>query len=150
MKLDDIDNALLDLLGQNGRMSNREVGRTLNISEGTVRQRLRKLTEAKAMRLGLVANMEAVDLSATTIVRIKAMTSRVKAIATEIAQFESCTFAALTLGHYDIVAIFIGKTRNEIAEVIEKHIASIPGINEIDAREPVGAAKHRYDLIHIT
>ena len=64
MSFDPLDAAILDLLRQNGRMSNREIGRALDISEGTVRQRLKKLEDRKAMRLGVVIDIEAAGMAA--------------------------------------------------------------------------------------
>jgi DNA-binding Lrp family transcriptional regulator len=150
MKLDDTDAAIIDLLRQNGRMSNREVGRALQISEGTVRQRLKKLIESKAMRLGMVTDFEASGLAAGVILRIKALPARPRKIAEELALLEACTFVALTFGQFDIVAVFVSKSRTEAAEMIEKRIKTIQGIQAIEVQEPVSYAKHRYDLVYAT
>ena len=149
MELDNIDIAILDLLEKDGRVSNREVGRALQISEGTVRQRLKKLTECKAFRLGLVTDMESGGLTASGIARIKTLPNCARTIAEKIAQIESCTFVGLVLGRYDLVAIFVCETRFQIAEVINNHVANLPGVISMDVREPVGFLKHRYELIHI-
>ena len=150
MKVDGTDNAILELLRQNGRMSNREVGRALGVSEGTVRQRIRKLIDSKAMRLGLVTDFEASGLSVSVIVRIKAAPMLIRNIAATIAQIDSVTFVGLTLGRFDIIVIFVTKSRIEAAEMINDRIAQIEGILGIEMQEPVGFAKHRHDLVHTT
>jgi Lrp/AsnC family transcriptional regulator for asnA, asnC and gidA len=150
MNPDDTDAAIIDLLRQNGRMSNREVGRALQISEGTVRQRLKKLIESKAMRLGMVTDFEASGLAAGVILRIKALPARTRTIAAELALLEACTFVALTFGQFDIVAVFVNKSRTDAAEMIDKRIKTIQGIQSIEVQEPVSYAKHRYDLVYAT
>lgn len=150
IKVDTIDKAIIDLLEKNGRISNREVGRTLNISEGTVRQRLKKLTEQKAMRLGLVTDMEAVGLTASIVARIKTQPSQTGRIAKELAAIECCKFVGITLGRYDIVAFFIAQTRKELANKLDVLIAAIPGITGVDLHEPVASAKHRYELVVVS
>lgn len=150
VKLDETDLAILNLLRQNGRMGNREVGRALSISEGTVRQRLKKLIESKSMRLGLVTDFEASGYAVGLIVRIKACPTRIRHIAQELAQIESSTFVGLTLGRFDVVAVFVMQNRIEAAEMIDNRIASIEGIQVLDVKEPVGYAKHRYDLVYTT
>lgn len=150
VKLDETDAAIIDLLRLNGRMSNREVGRALQISEGTVRQRLKKLLESKSMRLGMVTDFEASGLAAGVILRIKALPARTRKIAEEIALLDACTFVALTFGQFEIIAVFVNKNRTEAAEMIDKRIKTIQGIQAIQVQEPVSYAKHRYDLVYTT
>lgn len=131
-------------------MSNREVSRALQISEGTVRQRLKKLIDGKAMRLGMVTDFEANGLAAGVILRVAALPTRARRIAEEISLLDACTFVALTLGQFDIIAVLVNKSRTETAEMIDKRIKAVQGIQAIEVQEPVSYAKHRYDLVYIT
>lgn len=150
LKLDEVDAAILALLRQNGRMSNREVGRALDVSEGTVRQRLRKLIDARVMRLGLVTDIHTTGVAVGVTVRIKADPARTRAIAQALAQLESISFVALTLGRFDILAVLAAHSRTEAAETIDNRIANIDGVLAIDVQEPVSYPKHRYDMVYIT
>lgn len=150
LKLDDTDTAIIDLLHENGRMSNREVGRALQISEGTVRQRLKKLIEGKAMRLGMVTDFEASGLGTGVILRIKALPGQARAIAERIAGLDTCTFVTLCVGRFDLIAVLVSKSRTEAAEMIDNEVKSIPGVQAVEIQEPVSYARHRYDLVYIT
>jgi Lrp/AsnC family transcriptional regulator for asnA, asnC and gidA len=150
MTLDATDHAILTVLGKNGRMSNREVARAVGISEGTVRERLKKLEAGKAMRLGVVMDVTAAGLTTMAYVRIKAKPDRIRAIAEEIAAMSDCRFAGLSLGNFDIIALFVAASRTALAGLIDNRIAKIAGVIAIDVREPIASVKHRYDLIHIT
>jgi Lrp/AsnC family transcriptional regulator for asnA, asnC and gidA len=150
LKLDEVDSAILALLRENGRMSNREVGRALEVSEGTVRQRLRKLVDAKVMRLGLVTDIHTTGLSVGVTVRIRADPGRTRAIAQALAALESTSFVALTLGRFDILTVLAARSRIEAAETIDNQIANIEGVLSIDVQEPVSYPKHRYDMVYIT
>ena len=44
----------------------------------------------------------------------------------------------------------IGQNRAEMAELIDRHIANLPGVVALDIREPVGSAKQRYDFMCVT
>lgn len=48
--LDDKDWAIIDILRKNARTSNSDIGRVLNVSEGTVRKRIQKLTDDGTIR----------------------------------------------------------------------------------------------------
>lgn len=149
MKLGEIDEAILGVLQINGRTSNREVARQLGISEGTVRVRLKKMVEEKAMRLGLVCDIGSMGITAAAIVRIKAVPECVQSIAAGLAGLDNCKFVGLTLGSYDILVYLLGQSRQEISDIVDKHIANIPGVTSIDVREPTGSKKQRFDLTHV-
>ena len=124
IKIDDTDSAILELLRHNGRMSNREVGRALDISEGTVRQRLRKLVDGQAMRLGVVTDVHTAGLAVGVTVRIKVLPARIRAVAQALAALESSTFVGMTLGRFDVITVLVARSRIEAAEIIDQHIAS--------------------------
>ncbi|MFN3440248.1 MAG: Lrp/AsnC family transcriptional regulator [Acidovorax sp.] len=149
MKLDATDTAILDLLKDNARVSNREVARVLGMSESMVRQRLKKMTDGKAMRLGLVADMATVGYTAAVIVRLRTIPSKGRAIAEAVAQLECCAFSGLTLGRFDVLIYLIGQTRQELAQLIDERIAPLEGVVDIDVREPVGSAKQRFELVFL-
>ncbi len=148
--LDETDKAILALLREDGRMSNREVGRALEISEGTVRQRLRKLVDSKAMRLGLVTDIHTTGLAVGVTVRIKAAPSCIHAIGAALANIESTSFVGMTMGRFDVVAVIAARSRSEAAETIDNRIANLEGVLQIEVQEPVSYPKHRYDLVYIT
>lgn len=150
MKFDNVDTAILDLLRANARTSNREVARALDISEGMVRQRLKKMESAKAMRIGLVADIATAGYHCSAILRLRTEPNRARDVATAIAKLECCAFSGLVLGRFDVLAFLIGQNRAEMAELIDSHIARLPGVVALDIREPVGSAKQRYDFMCVT
>lgn len=149
MDIDEVDLAIVAELQKNGRSSNREVARVLGLSEGTIRQRLRKLEATKAIRLGLVTDASALGQTAAAYIRIKARPRQAADIARNIAHLPSCAFVGLTVGRFDVVAFISANSREELIAVVDSEIAAMDGILKLDVREPVGYTKHRFDLIHI-
>jgi len=149
MMIDDVDLAIVKELQKNGRSSNREVARVLGVSEGTIRQRLKKLEAAKAVRLGLVTDSVALGQAAGAYVRIKAQPRYGRAIAGKIAEFPSCAFVGMTMGRFDIIAFISAGSREELVRVVDAEIAVMKGVLRLDVREPVATVKHRFDLMHI-
>lgn len=149
MRLDATDQAILDVLGPNARISNREVARILGISETLVRQRLKRMIEEKAMRFGLVADMGTVGYVAGVIVRLRTVPVHTRAICDSVAKLESCAFAGLTLGRFDVLIYLVAQGRQEIAAIVDQHIAPLEGVVEVDVREPISSAKQRFDMVVI-
>ena len=61
-----------------------------------MRQRLAKMAEAKAMRLGFVAAIVTVGYSAAAIVRLRTIPRHAHAIAEQLATLECCALSGLT------------------------------------------------------
>ena len=57
--LDDTDEAIIELLRQDGRMPFRAIARELDIAENTVRSRVRRMEESDTMRVVAVTDIEA-------------------------------------------------------------------------------------------
>ena len=53
MKIDSTDTAIIKAFQQDGRQSNREVARKLDVSEGMIRQRLKKMIKSGAIRFDM-------------------------------------------------------------------------------------------------
>lgn len=146
---DRIDEAILDLLTRDGRMSNREIGRALDIAEGTVRLRLKKLLDNKMARIGLVTDVAAVGIAASAVLMINTDPHLAREVGQRLAQMKTCGFVGLCFGRYDLTALVSASTRAQLAQLIEQEVTSIPGVRAVVAREPVGWGHLRYDLVHI-
>jgi len=149
MKLSKADESILQILEINGRTSNREVARQLNISEGMVRVRLKKMAENKAIRLGVVCDIFAMGYTSHAIVRIKAVAEQVQNVAARLTKLDNCKFVGLTLGSYDILVYVLGQSRPEILKIIDEYISSSEGVTAVDVREPIDSKRQRFDLTHI-
>ena len=57
--LDEIDQAIIGLLREDGRMAYRAIARQLDIAENTVRSRVRRMEESNTMRVVAVTDIEA-------------------------------------------------------------------------------------------
>ena len=115
-----------------------------------MRQRLKKMENAKAMRIGLVADIATAGYPCSAILRLRTEPNRAHDVAAAIAQLECCAFSGLVLGRFDVLAFFMGQNRAAMTELINSPIATLPGVVALAIREPVGSAKHRYDYMCVT
>ena len=70
-ELDATDRAILEELWRDARMSNRQIASRLGVSEGTVRSRIRRLTEEKRIRITAIRNIEALERPISAMVGIE-------------------------------------------------------------------------------
>ena len=149
MTIDDIDLSIIKELQKNGRSSNREVARVLDLSEGTIRQRLKKMETAKIMKLNVVTDADAFGRIAIAHVRIKVKPRLAKDISEKLSKYPQCNVVGLMVGSFDIFTVISEKSRETLAAFIDTEISAIKGVQKVEVREPVAIAKHHVDFIHI-
>ena len=147
MSADELDEQIIDLLRVNGRMSNREVARTLDISEGTVRNRLKRLEQSGSVRLGAVVDPRALGLKYQAFVRLETTPASARAVANAAAELEEVPFVALMTGRFDVVVLVLTRTREELAAVIHDHFHQWKGVLAIETLEIVRVAQQRLDVV---
>jgi Lrp/AsnC family transcriptional regulator for asnA, asnC and gidA len=147
--LDQVDRDIVDLLKRDGRMSNREVARTLGVSEGTVRNRLRRLFDEKIVQLAAVTSPAAMGLTAAAMVRMTVKPAKVRAVALAIAEWDEVSFVGITAGRYNLLVLLTVRSRVEMVELIHGRLGLLDGVSALDTRELVRGVKHRFDRVLI-
>jgi len=100
--LDPIDRQIFELLARNGRMSNLEVARQLGVSEKTVRQRIRRLTERDGMRVA--ATFDGPTAPSRLIMMVHAEPGQRFSVAERLAELPAVDEVHLTTGSCELVA----------------------------------------------
>jgi Lrp/AsnC family transcriptional regulator for asnA, asnC and gidA len=149
VETDETDEAIIRLLQEDGRMSNREIARQLSVSEGTVRQRLKRLVETGAIRLGVVTDPVKLGLTSVSYVRLRVAPRSRRAVIDALEAMEDVFFVASILGEFDVVAVPGTRTRQHLRELVNERIARLAGVLSVEVREIAATLKHRYDIVRI-
>jgi len=144
------DQRIIALLLEDGRMSNREIARRIGVSEGNVRQRLRKMDQANVMRLGVVCDAASLGMGAVAMARIAATPRRLDAVLSALAAIDAIAFLTSTTGEYNITAAIQASDQIELAQLCDDRITAIGGVLELRVHPLIANLKHRYDLVRIT
>jgi Lrp/AsnC family transcriptional regulator, regulator for asnA, asnC and gidA len=125
MKVDEIDLKIVEVLEENGRMTNNELATRLKISEGTVRNRVKKLLENNYLSIRGHCNPELVKKKLVIFLGIKILGNKdLEKTAIAISKLPSVKSVSMVTGRYDIFAeLFIKPIelvnflRNELAKL---------------------------------
>lgn len=144
VETDDIDERIIALLREDGRRSNREVARRLNLSEGTVRQRLKKLQDAGAIRIGVIADPLQLGFQCVAYVRMSVAPKHFEEALNALAAIDEVTYVGATAGRYDVIAMLIARDLAGLLTLVNESVAPIRGIETIDVRQVVKSLKHDF------
>jgi Lrp/AsnC family transcriptional regulator, regulator for asnA, asnC and gidA len=149
VETDETDETIIRLLQTDGRTSNREIARQLEVSEGTVRQRLKRLVEAGAIRLGTVTDPVRLGITSVAYVRLCVQPGRLREVLDALAAMDEVYFAAATLGEYNVIAVAGARDRIEFGRIVNDRISPLPGVQSTDVRDIIETYKHRFDIVRI-
>lgn len=128
-KLDEMDLAIVDALGDNGRLSPSEIALKIgDISERTVRTRLAALIENKLIYVGAMSDPSALESNVLADVVVDVEPGKVSEVADRLVDYECINYVAITSGGYSIALAMSAKTNLELIEFVDTVIGKIPGV----------------------
>jgi Lrp/AsnC family transcriptional regulator for asnA, asnC and gidA len=144
-KLDRLDCQLIRLLQKDGRMPNNAIAQELNISEFTVRRRLKRLLSNGIIRVVAVADPIDLGFEIAGNLKIRINLKKADHVLKELIKIDSLIWVALTTGGTDIDADFIARSLKEFQELIFKKISKIDGVLSAETSLMVDLVKDTYD-----
>lgn len=127
--MDELDRRIIALLVEDGRMSNNEIARKLKISEGTVRNRIRKLVDSGMLKVSGLVSPDAVSEKQLFFLGIKVAVSKDLSIISEkISKLAQVQSAYITTGRYDIIIEVWLPVKSGLIDFLCGPLSSIGGI----------------------
>jgi Lrp/AsnC family transcriptional regulator for asnA, asnC and gidA len=130
--VDEIDLRLIDLLRADGRAGTRELGEALGISEGTVRSRIKRLADARVMRVTAITDFEAEGNEFWVMCSIQVEGRPVKEVADEIAHCPNTISVSIVSGRFDVLATVLARDKAELVRLLADDLGKIPGVSAIE------------------
>ncbi len=134
MNADPVDRQIITLLNRDGRTTNKEIAAALAISEGTVRNRIRQLSQAGLLRIAGLINPDDSPTRQLLLLGINIACSRdLTRKADEIAKLEGVQSAYITAGRYDIIAEVWVDAKGGLIHFLSKTLAGVSGITSTES-----------------
>jgi Lrp/AsnC family transcriptional regulator for asnA, asnC and gidA len=139
MKLDDTDLKIIDVLAVNGRTPNNEIAERLSISEGTVRNRIKKLADGGFLRVkGLTNPDEHAERQLIFILVKLEVTKNWKDIARAVSELQGVKSVSMIAGRFDLIVELFIEPHNLINFLTE----DLGGIGSISSTESLTTIKN--------
>ena len=126
--VDDLDRKLIQELQKNGRQSFVDLARRLGVVEGTVRKRIKHLLDRGITKIVAVPNVRELGYGFTSIMGLQVRMEDLRKVAENLAQNQHVCYLAFVTGRYDLMAIVVTQSPEELSRFIENEISAIPSI----------------------
>ncbi len=128
MILDALDKKILSFLQEDGRISFVTLAEKLEVSEGTIRKRIRKLEEEKVFRSIAITDPFRVGLDTVAFIWLEVVPRELKQVMERVEVIESVRYLAVTTGSYDLVAMVVLPSKKDLIHLLNQQLTEIPGI----------------------
>ena len=130
--MDELDLSIIDVLREDGRMSNSEIARRLGVSEGTIRRRLKILIDGDDIDVRVIVDPKGLTRGHRSIIGIIADPGCLDEVLDGVGQLHEVTYASITTGRYDLIA-FVGVDSPErLGEFLSTRLGAVPGIERTE------------------
>jgi Lrp/AsnC family transcriptional regulator, regulator for asnA, asnC and gidA len=126
--LDELGQKIIEALQEDARQSFREIGRKLDVSEGTVRNRVKSLISTDTMKISAIPNPEKLGLGFMCVMCIEVKVGTAEKVEQVLIKNPNVYFLSGCTGTYDIIGLFMFRAPHDFDEFVKNVIAGIPEI----------------------
>ncbi len=131
-ELDETDRAIIAHLQVDGRLPFTEIAAKLDISEGTVRHRVKRLTESGVLQIVGIVEPQLLDWNAAGMIGVGVQPGMIEDTAAQIAQFPEVTYLFMASGGYDLFVEVYCKDRDHFVTFLNNKLQQVPGVQRTD------------------
>ena len=126
--LDEKDRAIVSILQYDGRTPFTKIADELNIAEGSVRQRVRRLVDSGKLKIVGITEPEEMGWNEAGIIGITVQTDRITEVAEAIAQLPEVSYLVQAAGEFDLFAEVYCRDRDHFVSFLNERLQKIPGV----------------------
>ena len=130
--VDDLDLSIIQALEKDGRRNYTDIAKQLGVVEGTVRKRVKNLLDNKVIRISATPNPRGLGFSVVAIMGLQVQMSALRHVAQILESKPNVQWLAFVTGRYDLIAIVIEKSTEDLSKFIEREISAIPSISRTE------------------
>ena len=147
VQLDDFDKKLLAYLMEDASQTNTSIARKLDVSDGTVRNRIQRLIDEDVLKIVAIVDPWKIGHRHQLISGLEVDLDKITKIGNALAEFSEVTYVSYTTGLYDLMMVCAFTSEEEMFHFFTEKMAKIEGIRHISSSHVLKAIKRtfRYD-----
>ena len=120
------------------------MARQLNISRSTVRRRLRKLLRNEVVRIGVLVDPNKAGLPLRAVIAFDIAHDKLELAIEVISSYPQVKWLCTMTGRFDVMAMALFRSTNELSDFVEKELASLEGVKDSETFICLQAKKGHY------
>ena len=142
---DELDRQIIRLLRADGRRSNREIARRLEVPEATIRYRVRRLIESGILKITASVDPEHLGYALTAMISVQVEPERISQASEEIAAMPEVMWTAITAGAHDVMLMASFRNQDEMFDFLTNKLARVPGTMRTETSVALRVLKKQHE-----
>jgi len=130
MKIDALDERLLQLVGTDATQASEELARKLNVSVATVRRRIKKLTQSRVLRIVGVADPDKLGFTLAVVFAFDVTHEKLESFIEWLANRSEVRFVSASTGRYDVIAMMRFRSTDDLSHFMQKELDQVEGLKD--------------------
>jgi Lrp/AsnC family transcriptional regulator for asnA, asnC and gidA len=148
--LDELDHKIIQAFHRDGRASNRQIAVELNSTEGTIRGRVKRLQRRSLIRFTTVRGYRFAGSPTLVMLGVYCDNVRVHDVADALAAMPETTCVVVMLGRYNILAMGLFASVEEVDTLLSTKIRRLPGVKRVETSIAIHNIKYHTAIARIT
>ncbi|MCS5592017.1 MAG: AsnC family transcriptional regulator [Gammaproteobacteria bacterium] len=144
---DKLNQQIIAMLEIDGRLPFKEIAKTLDVSEGTVRNRVNRLKDAGVLQIKALVDRSAINYATDSMLGIKvAPTSSPSEVAKRLQNCSEIVFIIWVTGRYDLLVEIVSDGDDTLCRFLEEHCFNKDDISNIEVMKGLTTYKNQFLL----
>lgn len=143
--MDELDWGIVRILQKDGRTTNTEMARALDVTETTIRNRVSRLLGDGLIEIVAVPTPKAVGLTVSAIIGISTRLDAIDAVTEKLVACPEVRYVGLSTGRADILIEAFFKDQEHLLEFVTQTIGAFDGIVDAETSIILRVAKFSYE-----
>lgn len=144
---DKLNQQIIDMLEVDGRLPFKEIAKTLEISEGTVRNRVNRMKDAGVLQIKALVDRSAINYDTDSMLGIKvASNSSPSEVAKRLQDCNEIVFILWVTGRYDLLVEIASEGDETLTRFLEKHCFNSNDIKDVEVMKGLATFKNQFLL----
>ncbi len=139
--MDELDKKLVLALQSDGRQSFTDLGKMFEVTEGTVRKRIRSLMKRNSLRITGVPNVKELGYNFISIVGIQVQMEELEKVQSNLSKNPAVCQLWWVTGRYDLIAVVATQSSEEFANFMANELSTIPSVERTETFVNLGMFK---------
>lgn len=126
--MDELDIKIINELQRDGRMPFTDIAKTLNVSEGTVRNRVARLTDEQVIHIVGMLDPTHVGFEAPAMIGVTVQPAMLERVAETIASFQEVSYLIMVSGEFDLFVEVFCRDRDDLADFLNQKLHQVNGV----------------------
>jgi Lrp/AsnC family transcriptional regulator for asnA, asnC and gidA len=144
--LDALDERIVELLRQDPRGSNRDMAENLGVSEVTVGNRVRNLSERNLLRVTAQEDIWALGYTLLALLDVSVSGRPAEAVALDLAALEQTGSVSTAMTSPELIVQVFARDMADLLHVLETQVGAVRGVVAVESLVVLEAIKYRSEV----